>query len=87
MKKGAQMELRTVYEIFTKCWFLYKKYHGVVVDDDNVKQLIDETIKIGDGYHCRFSVQLALATLDLLMDEQRERKLKRGDNEDERRRE
>lgn len=81
------MELRTVYEIFTKCWFLYKKYHGVVVDDDNVKQLIDETIGIGDGYQCRFSVQLALATLDLLMDEQRERKLEMGDNEDERRRE
>ncbi len=81
------MELKTVYEIFTKCWFLYKKYHGVMVDDDNVKQLIDETIGIGDGYQCRFSVQLALATLDLLMDEQRERKLEMGDNEDEGRRE
>ncbi len=22
------MELKTVYEIFTKCWLLYKKYHG-----------------------------------------------------------
>lgn len=31
---------------------------------------MEETKEIGDGYHCKFSVRLALATLVLIMDGQ-----------------
>lgn len=64
------MELKTVYEIFTKCWLLYKKYHRVKIDDKSAERLVEETKEIGDGYHCKFSVRLALATLALIMDGQ-----------------
>lgn len=75
-EKEAGMELKTVYEIFTKCWFLYRKYHDRKIDDGNAEQLVEEVKEIGDGYHCEFSVRLALATLALITDTKMETEMK-----------
>lgn len=60
------MELKTAYDLFTKCWLLYKKYYQVEINDESAVQLVNDIREIGNGYDSKATVQLALATLSLI---------------------
>lgn len=60
------MELKAAYDLFTKCWFLYKKYYGMAVNDESAVQLVNDIREAGNGSGSRAGVQLALATLSMI---------------------
>jgi len=50
------MDLKKVYNFFTDCWRLYKKYIDTALDDDDCMKFVAETnqlrLKYEDNHFC-----------------------------------
>ena len=55
-------ELKHIYNLFTDCWRLFKKYSEVKDTDEYWEAVVDESVQIANRYNnCKFVRDLLLA--------------------------